>query len=387
MCDIKDRLDKLRNTAFVQNKLLARNGICKFGMLCAEDGEMLGHCYQKEDRFVFVDHKGEEVKRPLYHFSNDDIDWSAGIAINKKRIKAEYRQSTMLLRYDENELLYSMCIPSSEVFSSIYNRNDGEYYLVCKDGKGVSLNMYCPGLPYFEFIDMRRYIHLTFHNTDPDACVHDNREYADSLSDVICIKDTSEVFTDSEIINYKGYKLVCSQDSKCTIVLTDGMDEIYRSEECAVFCQVGHYAYLIFEKAQVAYNIDERKEIQLEGFEEYDNYDAGYGYLVRYRVAGHRIESMLPEDIVEGRGVVKYQTSQTTVYNSNLDIVSEFYVPGVFNGFVEKKGRIMLWFSKEDKSPLELYYDIFGEEEKIYDDYIRKYFSSPSIVEEPESVV
>ena len=96
---------------------------------------------------------------------------------------------------------------------------------------------------------------------------------------------------------------------------------------------------------------------------------------------------MLPEDIVEGRGVVKYQTCQTTVYNSNLDIVSEFYVPGVFNGFVEKKGRIMLWFSKEDKSPLELYYDIFGEEEKIYDDYIRKYFSSPSIVEEPESVV
>ena len=385
MCDIKDRLDKLRNTAFVQNKLLARNGICKFGMLCAKDGEVLGYCYQKEGRFVFVDHSGEEIKRPLYTFSNDDISFVDGFAFNMKRINAEYKQSTMLLKYNENEQLYSMCIPSSEAFSSIYNRNDGEYYLVCKDGKGVSLNMYCPGLPYFEFIDMRRYIHLTFHNTDPDACVHDNREYADSLSDVICIKDTSEVFTDSEIINYKGYKVVCSQDPKCTIVFTDGMDEIFRREECAVFCKFGQFAYVIFEKAQLAYNIDEGKEIQLEGLEEYDNYDVGLGYLVRYQAISHKGEDVLCEDEYEGqywKRIPKHDLTTAYIYNNNLELVNKLKVAGIFNDFVYREGKKMLWFSVEGESPRELYYDVHCENNLMYDSNIRHYYTSPDIIEE-----
>lgn len=384
MCDNKDRLDKLLDAAFVQNKLLEKSGICKFGILCTEDGEVLGHCYQKEGRFVFVDHNGEEVKRPLYHFSNDDIDWSAGIAINKKRINAEYKQSTMLLRYDENELLYSMCIPSSEVFSSIYNRNDGEYYLVCKDGKGVSLSMYCPGLPYFEFVDKRRYIHLTFHNSDPDACVHDNREYADSPSDVICIKETSEVFTDSEIITYKDYKIVCSQDPECTIVYSDGMDEIFRREECAVFCKVGQFAYAIFEKSQLAYNIDEGKEIQLEGLEEYDNYDVSLGYLVRYQVVSHKGEDVLYEDEDEGQyweKIPKHDLTTAFIYNSNLELENKLIAPGIFNDFVYREGKIMLWFSVEGESPRELYYDIHCEDNLMYDSNIHHNYTSPDIIE------
>ena len=61
MYNEKYKLEMLQDAAFVQNKLLAKNGICKFGMLCDEDGEVLGYCYQKDGSFVFVDDIGEVV--------------------------------------------------------------------------------------------------------------------------------------------------------------------------------------------------------------------------------------------------------------------------------------------------------------------------------------
>lgn len=371
---------KLLDIAKTERNLLSKNGFSKFGMVCTEDGEELGMCYQKDGSFVFVDYRGEEVKRPLYKFSNADIEWVEGMAFNMKLYNAKKRQSTMLLRYDDEELVYSMCNPSSETYSSIYNYNDGEYYLVCKNGKGIHLSMYCYGVPFFEFIDKHGYLHLTFHTTDEDESVHDNREYAGSPNDVICIKETSELFIDSEIINYKVYKIVSSQEPKCTIVLTDGMDEIYRREECAVFCQVGQYAYVIFEKAQIAYNIDKRKEIQLEGLEEYDNYDVGLDYLIRHRVITKPAEEYLGELTPEGQiveTILKHHESDVFVYDSDLNEVGRLHVIGLFDEVAIKDGKILVGATLDDKSSQYFYYDINVNNEKEFDEEYKSYFSKP----------
>lgn len=77
-----------------------------------------------------------------------------------------------------------------------------------------------------------------------------------------------------------------------------------------------------------------------------------------------------------------YDLTTAYVYNCNLELENEIKVAGVFNGLVDREGRIMLWFSIEGESPKELYYDIHCENDLIYDDSIHHHYTSPSIIED-----
>lgn len=49
-------MDWVRNVMIGQNAILGKKGFRKFGVICTEDEEEKGLCYQHEGRFVFVNY-------------------------------------------------------------------------------------------------------------------------------------------------------------------------------------------------------------------------------------------------------------------------------------------------------------------------------------------
>ena len=365
------------------NNLLENYGICSFGMILTEERVELGYCYQKNGFFVFVDHGGEEVKRPLMSFYNDRfMDGLLRRVYNS--LGDKYEHPIKLLQYNEKELVYTICNPSCEKFSSIYSLKGNNYYIICSNGKSVPIDL---EYGFFEFIDRPLYIFLTFHdfNEIKDDGIIDNRyeEYY-SPRDVFYNKKNCELFNNISVINYKKNIIISGVTPYCTIILDENMTELYRKEESAVFCEIGENAFLIFEKSQIAYNIDSQDEKKLDGLKEYDNYDVYFNYLIRFRITSYAKEEIIKENERKVQCVEcipKHDVSYVIIYDSNLDIVKELYVPGICNGIVKKEGELLVWSNIGGEFSFDFYYDINRQNYKKYDAITNKIYTIADIVE------
>ena len=377
-----DMSEKFFDIAKAERGLLSSNGFCNFGMVCTEDGEELGLCYQKDGNFIFVDYGGAETKRPLL-ISKSDNKWEF---YSIRLLRDNYKHRSILLYYNKEELIYTTCHPSCVDYSSIYiEEYEGEYYLLTSQNECLELNL--RGYSYFEYIDKPSYIHLCYHTIDDEVDFYDNR-YNDYFSeDVFYVKKTNELFKRAVVVNYKDFKIINSQEPKCTVLFDENMTEIYRKDECAVFCKFGHNAFLIFEDSQIAYEINTNETKKLEGLEEYDNYDIGLDYLIRHRIITKQAEEYEGELTLEGQiveTIPKHHESDVYVYDSDLNEVGRLHVIGLFEDVVNKKGRILIGFTLDDDSSQCFYYDINDNNEKEYDEEYKGYFSIPILIENLE---
>jgi len=370
-------MDWVRNVMIGQNAILEKKGFRKFGVICTEDEEEKGLCYQHEGRFVFVNYNGEIIIRPLLICKDEEAEFE----IYKYRLLREkYNYPNLLLEYDNYDFVYRVCNPSTEKCCSIYYKDGKEYYILTHDNKCIPVDL--SSFMYFEYIDKPLYIHLSFHTIDEDVDLYDNR-YSDYYSkDVFFNKKKQCLFTYSELISYKNYLIVNCQNPTCTVVFDDKMDEMYKQEESAVFVRFGNKAYLIFEDLQMAYDLDLCETKSLEDLEQYDNYDVFLNYLIRYRVTSYQKEELWDNPNSEYiEWIPKHDITNAFIYNSNLSIIKELKVAGLFYDIVNKEGRIMIHFYTEEDESHELYYDINGENKLEFDENIRKTISVPDLIE------
>lgn len=374
--DVKNNGNRNKDIANVAKHLLEKHGICSFGVLLTEDDKELGYCYLKDGSFMFVNGGGEETRRPLMDKTGK---WFYDLGISG------YMHPIKLLQYNEYDMTYRICNPSCEEYCSIYNQEGGnKFYIICSDDKCIPIDL---RNGYFEYIDCPLFFILSFHDYDEpmDKEIQDNRyESYYFPQDVFYNMKTNEIFNNVSIVNYKTNKIVSGVAPYCTLVFDDNMIEVYRKEESAVFCVIGQFAFLIFEKSSIAYNIDKQIEKELENLEEYDNYDVGLNFLVKYRVTSCSGDSLLHEDETGEQyweHISKYVTTSIFVYNSNLDIVRELFVPGVFKAIVQRNGKIMIWCSIEGEHPSNQYYDINRQDSRQYDKNTHKMYSIADITD------
>ena len=132
----------------------------------------------------------------------------------------------------------------------------------------------------------------------------------------------------------------------------------------------------------MAYDLDLCETKSLEDLEQYDNYDVFLNYLIRYRVTSYQKEELWDNPNSEYiEWIPKHDITNAFIYNSNLSIIKELKVAGLFYDIVNKGGRIMIHFYTEEDESHELYYDINGENKLEFDENIRKTISVPDLIE------
>ncbi len=374
--ELRDINNRSRDIANAAKHLLETRGICSYGMFLTEDDKELGYCYQKDDSFVFVNYRGEEKESPLM----DDFErWVNNLGLDI------YMHPIKLLQYNEYEMTYKVCNPSCEEYSSIYNEKDpNKFYIICSNGKCLPINM---EYGYFEYIDKPQYIFLTHHQTDEirNTDIYDRKCYDiyPYRSDVFFDKRTNEIWECYGFIKYKKY-IIINGVAPCTIIYDESIAKVYKRDEDALFCRIGKYAYLIFWKSEIAYNIDTKLEKSIEDLDEYDNFDIGSDYLIKYRITSHAREVIIQEDEKYGQyeeWIPKHDVTNVVIYNQSLEVVRELYIPGFYDDIVSKQEKILLKCCVEGNYSSNYYYDINRPEYRKYDAITRKTYSVADIVE------
>lgn len=368
--DTKEKFNRTEVIANAAKHLLEKNGIYSFGMLLTEDDKELGCCYQKEGAFVFVNDRGEETKRPLM---DESERWLYDLGLVRFK----------LLQYNENEMTYLICNPSCENYSSVYYKEWGnKYYIICPNNICLPINMES-GI--FEYIDKSQYILLTYHQTDEirNTDLYDGKCHEFYQLDIFFNKRTNEIWECNGFIEYKKYVIINGW-APCTIVYDDSMAVVYKRKEDAVFCRLGKFAYLIFGSSEIVYNIDTKVEKTIGDFDKYDNYEVYFDYLIKYRITHYAKEEIIQEDERDGQyeeWIPEHDVTDAIIYNSNLEIVRELHMPGVYNEIVRKDNKVLIKCCVEGKYFSKYYYDVDRPEYIKHDNITRKTYSVADIVE------
>lgn len=375
---IKDKLYIAEEIANAAKHLLERNGIYSFGKLLTEDDGKLRYCYQKEDSFIFVNNKGEEMNVSLV---DEDERWLYDFGL------FGYKHPIKLLQYNEYDMTYQICNPSCEDYCSVLHGEVGnKYFIIYSDSKCLPVDI---GNGSFEYIDKKQYVFLTHHQTDEirRTDIYDRKSCGFYRSDVFFNKRTNDIWYCNGFIEYKKYIIINGLEP-CTIVYDESMEEVYKREEEAVYCRLGKYAYLIFRESEVAYNIDTKVEESIEDFDKYDNYEVCLDYLMKYRITSYEKEEIELEDERFGQyeeWIPKHDVTDVIIFNSNLEIVRELRMQGVYEDIVRTGEKIFLKCSVEGKYSSNYYYDISGQKYVKYDAITHKTYSVADIVEKQVS--